>query len=314
MQMIQQSQIPTSVTLESISPEENYSTDDKLLSSSSPSTASPPFSSSSGPPFAAARKTQFSKPYEQQQNSARSEDSTAQQRGEKARARPARVEQDNEEEQAVPSDSQEEEQHASAQSHVHQSTSGDQLVSQPAPNPEETSASPNSASPNSAHRSPDQVLSPTGYILGFVHANPTSHSSNPSSPFQTPHSLTTEADSEPQSGEHSAESPSESFLHTEDQGDARSAAVQLLLGFMGALQASQYAVESFVSNVVHYYRYAACHSLWLFLPTPAHDKRRRAYPMRSHALQWGFGLCTLCEIGVRSEGQHRYSAACNTKL
>lgn len=36
---------------------------------------------------------------------------------------------------------------------------------------------------------------------------------------------------------------------------ARSAAVKLLIAFMGALQASQYAVDAFVSNTIHYYRY-----------------------------------------------------------
>lgn len=240
--MIQQSQIPTNVPLRSISPEENYSRDEE--------SSSTPLSSSSDAPTAAARKTQFGKPNEQQQNSSGLEDNAAKQRGRTARARPARVGQDEEEEQAVPSVSKEEEEaHSEVQTHMRPSSTGDQVGSIAAANPREITASP-----ISAHTSPGQVLSPTGYILGFVQADSNSCSSNPQSPPQSPTPTPTAPGSETQSSEHTAESASRPLPHNDDKDAARSAAVQLLLGFMGALQASQYAVESFVSNVVHHYR------------------------------------------------------------
>ena len=42
---------------------------------------------------------------------------------------------------------------------------------------------------------------------------------------------------------------------------ARSAAVKLLIAFMGALQASQFAVDAFVTSTLTYYRYAGSFSL-----------------------------------------------------
>ncbi|KAL3152752.1 hypothetical protein ABBQ38_012339 [Trebouxia sp. C0009 RCD-2024] len=242
LEMIQQSQIFTRVSLESIAPQENYPADEESKSSSSPAVVPPSPSSSSDPPMAAARKTQIGKPHEQQQNSSRSEGKLGQQRGRTARAKPARVEQQKEEEkQITPSDTKEEEQQGSAQSPMRQSDVAGQQSNVEASNPRESSANP-----ISTYTSPHQILSPTGYILGFVHAKP-AHSISP--PMQT-------AGSEPQSSERSsAESPSESSLRNQEEGGARSAAVQLLLGFMGALQASQYAVESFVSSAVCHYRH-----------------------------------------------------------
>ena len=250
--MIQQSQIPISVSLKSVSPEENYSSDEESPSSSSSSFADPrPSSASSDAPTAAARKAQLGRPYAQQQNSSGFEEILEQQRGNTARARPARVEQD-EEEQAAPSVSEDEEGQAKAAPHIHQSSTGGQST-----NAASTDPMGISTSPISAHRFPDQVLSPTGYILGFIEPNPKSHLSDPPSPSQSPNSIPAAPASEPQSSQHTAESSFKSPPQKDDNNDARSAAVQLLLGFMGALQASQYAVESFVSNVVCHYRYAS---------------------------------------------------------
>ena len=252
MQMIQQSQIPISVPLKSVSPEENYSSDEESPSSSSSSADSSPLSSLSDAPTAAARKAQLGKPYEQQQNSSGFDENLAQQRGKRARARQARVEQDQEEERTVPSVSAEEEEQAKVAPDMRQSSTEGQAENLVSSDPKEMSTSP-----SSAHRSPDQVLSPTGYILGFVQPDPNSHSPSFPSPSCTPNSIPAAPVSGPQSSEHTAESAL-SPPHQNDNDEARSAAVQLLLGFMGALQASQYAVESFVSNVVRYYRYAAC--------------------------------------------------------
>ena len=254
MQMIQQSQIPISVRLKSLSPEENYSSDEESLPSSSSSADSSPLSPLSDASTATARKAQLGKPYEQERNSSGFDDNSAQQRGRTARAQPARVEQDKEEQQAVPSVSAEEEDRAKDASDMPQSSTGGQLGDSAFTDPKEIATSP-----SSAHRSPDQVLSPTGYILGFVQLDHNSHSSNPPSQSQTPNPIPAEPGSVPQSSKQTAESALGSPSHQDDNNDARSAAVQLLLGFMGALQASQYAVESFVSNVVRYYRYAACH-------------------------------------------------------
>ncbi|KAL3156210.1 hypothetical protein ABBQ32_012491 [Trebouxia sp. C0010 RCD-2024] len=249
LEMIQQSHIPTQVPLESIAPQENHPADEESPSSSSPAVVPPSMSSSSDPPMAAARKTQIGQPHEQRQNSSSSEDSLPQQRGRTARAEPARVEQ-QQEQSIMPSGTQEEEQQASAQSHMGQSEMVGQQSNVKASNPEETSANP-----VSTYTSPDQILSPTGYILGFVHAIPAHNMSHPSS--SSPSSIPTQSPgSEPQSSERSsAELPSESSLPNQEEGGARSAAVQLLLGFMGALQASQYAVESFVSTAVCHYRH-----------------------------------------------------------
>ena len=251
MQMIQQSQIPISVPLKSVSPEENYSSDEDAPPSSSSSDASS-LSSSSDAPTAAARKAQLGRPYEQQQNSSGFGKDLAQQRGRTARAQPARVEQNEEEEQAVPSGSEEEEDQAKAAPGMHQSSDGGQVGNSASPDPKGLATSP-----SSAYRNSDQVLSPTGYILGFIQPNPNSHS-NSLSTSQIPNSIPADPGSDPQSSDHTAESALGPPPHQDDNDDARSAAVQLLLGFMGALQASQYAVDSFVSNVVRYYRYAAC--------------------------------------------------------
>ncbi|KAI9709603.1 MAG: hypothetical protein M1812_007651 [Candelaria pacifica] len=252
MQMIQQSQIPISVPLKSISPEENYSSDEESSPSSASSADSAPLSSLSDAPTAAARKVQLGKPYEQQQNSSGVDENLAQQRGKTARARPARVEQDEEEEQAEPSISAEEEEQGRAALDMRQSSIGRQVENSVSSDPKGMSTSP-----SSAQRSPNQVLSPTGYILGFVQPDADSHLPNFPSLSRNPNSVPAAPVSEPQSSEQTAESALGSPPHQDDNGDARSAAVQLLLGFMGALQASQYAVESFVANVVCYYRHTA---------------------------------------------------------
>ena len=250
--MIQQSQIPISVSMKSVSPEENYSSDEESMSSSSSSFAdSRPSSASSDAPTAAARKAQVVEPYAQQ-NSSGFEDILEQQRGNTARAWPARVEQNEEEEQAAPSVLEDEEGQAKAAPHIHQSSIGGQITNVASTDPKGISTSP-----ISAHRFPDQVLSPTGYILGFVEPDPKGRSSDPPSPSQSPNSIPAAPAPEPQSSQHTAESSFKSPPQQDDNNDARSAAVQLLLGFMGALQASQYAVESFVSNVVCHYRYAS---------------------------------------------------------
>ena len=250
--MIQQSQIPINVPLESISPEENYSSDEELPSSSSSADSAP----LSDVPTAAARKAQLEKPYAQQQNSSGFEDISAQQHGKTARTQPTRGDQDEEDEQAAPSVSEDEEEHVKAAPHMRQSSTGGQVENVAAIDPRKMSTSP-----SSAHRSPDQVLSPTGYILGFTEPDPKSHSSNPPSLSQSPNSIPAAPVSGPQSSEHTPESALGSPPHKHDIDHARSAAVQLLLGFMGALQASQYAVESFVSNVIRHYRYTFCHCL-----------------------------------------------------
>ena len=283
--MIQQSQIPTNTPLESIAPSENYPTTDPnapgrdeqpFSSSSSSSTAHSPSSSSSSSPDqslpAGSRRVRADRPGEKQQNSLGSGETPMRPQGRRARAKPARISQKEgegkEEEEAAKSSSntdEDEEEQGQDQMHISQHDATDDAEASAATNPAE-----HYANPNHFHHAPDQLLSPIGYISGFVRAtNPSSHTPSPSSPLSlslSSISVPTNPSSDPQPVPESdipPESASDSPQHREGEEQqhalpaaaARSAAVQLLLGFMGALQASQYAVESFVSNAIAYYRY-----------------------------------------------------------
>ena len=262
--MIQQSQIPTTTPLESIAPSENYPTTDPRVpgpdeqplpsSSSSPAGPSPSSSSSDQSSTAGARKTRTDRPDEQQQNSLGSGESLTQPQGKRARAEPARDSPDEQEEVVkVPSNLDKDKEEGMQ---MGQHDAKDDAGTSAATNPTDLTANP-----DCFHHAPDQILSPIGYISGFVDTtNPTRHAPPSSSSSLSPCS-------DPQSSPHSnspLDSASDGSQHRQEEGeeqhalpaaDARSAAVQLLLGFMGALQASQYAVESFVTNAIAHYRY-----------------------------------------------------------
>ena len=133
------------------------------------------------------------------------------------------------------------------------------------------------------HQYPDQILSPSGYILGFLQPDNLSHTAllftEPSSQLWPDPSSSSSSGSQPPSSSSAASDPSQassseakvstseeeeqaSFARASEEEQrsrttgARSAAVRLLLGYMGALQASQYAAEAFVTSVVKFYRYS----------------------------------------------------------
>ena len=299
LQMIQHSSIPITSRLQSTFPEEIYasSDSDSLLGQGPdvhPSTSSPSASSSSSsqrPPTAGAGRSQGSKHVEQELDSSGSSANSP--RTSNKRAKLDQVDQDEEEDgsqdQPTLSISEEdarrilkEEEEVAGQIPDASAPPEKAELSNPGTLPPE-SAEP-LQNPGRTHSEPDQILSPTGYILGFLPSssrNDSEISANSSSPsaLQAQTQLSPIADSDgelrfmppdsPQSSSDSTRRPEE-----EEEGDkttadgnegeeeqgfgaahARSAAVRLLLGFMGALQASQYAVDSFVNNVVQYYRY-----------------------------------------------------------
>lgn len=298
MQMIQHSSIPVTSPLQSTSPQENYSSSDSDSqlgqdsdthpSTSSPSAASSSSSSHRAPPAGAGR-SQGSKPFEQELNSLGSIADSP--RTSNKRAKLDQVNQNEEEDdsqsQSASSSSKED---ARRVFREEEKGRAGQI-----PN---ASAAPETAGPNNPgtlpaksgeplqnlgriHGEPDQILSPTGYILGFLPSSsrtPASSSSASAQQAQTQLSPTADSDIEhrlmsPDSPESSSDSArrqeeeeeedrvTEGNADEEERGSraahARSAAVRLLLGFMGALQASQYAVDSFVNNVVQYYRYTS---------------------------------------------------------
>ena len=295
--MIQHSSIPITSPLQSTSPQENYSSSDSDVQSRQdpdmhPSTSSTSASSSSSshrPPTAGAGRSQGSKPFEQELNSLGSKQNSTSNK----RAKLDQVDRDEEED-----DSQDQsalsigEEDASRVFREDEDEAG-QIPDASAPPGQAEPSNPSTLPPKSAkplqnpgriHSEPGQILSPTGYILGFLpnsrrSAAETPANSSSASALQAQTQLSPIADS---GGEHrlmppdSPESSSDSTRRPEEEeeGDktiaegnedqeeqgssaahTRSAAVRLLLGFMGALQASQYAVDSFVSNVVQYYRY-----------------------------------------------------------
>ena len=303
MQMIQHSSIPITSPLQSTSPQENYSSSDsdsrlgqdpdKHPSTSSPSAASSS-SSSHRAPTAGAGRSQGSKPFEQELNSLGSIADSP--RTSNKRAKLDQVNQ-NEEEDDSQSQSASSSSKEDARRVFRQEEEGGAGQIPNASAPPET-AGPNSPgtlpaksgeplqNPGRIHGEPDQILSPTGYILGFLPSSsrtpaetPASSSSASAQQAQTQLSPTADSDIEhrlmppdfPESSSDSArrqeEEEEEEDRVTEGNADeeergsraahARSAAVRLLLGFMGALQASQYAVDSFVNNVVQYYRYTS---------------------------------------------------------
>ncbi len=321
--MIQQSSIPTSIRLQSTGPQDRIAKSSVEVkatpsSSSPPAPASPSSSSSSDGPAAGARKTAFGKPSEQQLNSSGSDEILPRARG--ISRKPGRADQNAEEaerqdQQAMGNDGlqiiqgAEEDTKSSSVDQFHSPDGASHSFAQtdnlPAADSRPTNPSiPSQTDPVNAaqppqipgrtHQHPDQVLSPSGYILGFLQPaqpgkvaflpaarhrqNPSSSSSADASSLESP-SLTQHSEASSLAAESSSESQAsaESDLHLprgdEDKDEevatagaaeeedesasaacARSAAVRLLLGFMGALQASQYAVENFVSNVVQYYR------------------------------------------------------------
>ena len=317
VQMIQQSRIPTSIPLQSTAPRENYSSSDSedLPSfTSSPASSSPPTPPSSSsqdrPMTAGARKIQVSKPYEKEKSVSGSEANLPQAKGTRKAAKSAVEDQEewegSQDKQAI-SDRDSRTTHEEEDGQVGPSglTESHDPQDRPAIDRVETlsvaePAEPRSPSTSSGthadadtldigthsqshqqlHQHPEQVLSPMGYILGFLQPtdpskatsqsatippHPSSASSSPLSSSATQHSPA--SDSVAQDGSRpsvSAESAShypqeKAERHEEEDRNgaaahARSAAVRLLLGFMGALQASQYAVESFVTNLVQYYR------------------------------------------------------------
>ncbi|DBA83027.1 TPA: hypothetical protein ACH3X1_006804 [Trebouxia sp. C0004] len=284
LEMIQHSSIPITAQLQSSFPQENYSSSDtdSLLGQDPdmhPSTSSPPPASSSSdrPPTAGAGRSQGSRPFEQELNSLGSNADSPRTSNKRAKLDQLEwVEEEDSQDQSTLSSSEEDVRRVFTE----EEDEAGQIPDASAP-PE--TAGPNTPgtlpaeplqNPGRIHSEPDQILSPTGYILGFL-------STSSSNPAETP------ANSSSASALHatadlggelrlmppdSPESRSDS-TRQEEEGDqiiaagnedqeeqgstaahARSAAVRLLLGFMGALQASQYAVDSFVNNVVQYYR------------------------------------------------------------
>ena len=311
--MIQHSSVPTAIPLESVSPHETNSNsypntqppEDPVQGSaatSSSSSSPPPTSSSSDRlPTAGASSSQVSRASERELNSSGPGEGSAQKK--RKRAKPARVDQVAEEEgeahqnqSAMPiEDAQspnlegEEEDYRSRHSSDALATSGsaDPSTSSTVSETDPDECLIPSQNPGRAHSLANQVLSPTGYILGFLQpldprtaaAHAASESSSSASDPQLSPSVSAaqSADEHDLMSQDSPESRSASLAKArgeEDDADgkgmapakeeeedqnsssahARSAAVRLLLGFMGALQASQYAVESFVANVVQYYR------------------------------------------------------------
>ncbi len=300
MQMIQHSSIPITSPLQSTSPQENYSSSDSDSrlgqdpdmhpSTSSPSAASS--SSSHRPPTAGAGRIQGSKPFEQELNSLGSIANSP--RTSNKRAKRDQVDQDEEEDDSQdPSALSISEEDARRVFREEEEEAG-QIPDASAPS--ETAGPKNPVTlpaksaeplqnPGRIHSEPSQILSPTGYILGFLPSSsrnpaetPASSSSASAQQAQTQLSPISDSDGEhrlmpPDSPESSSASTrrreeeeeekqiTEGNEEEEEQGSsaahARSAAVRLLLGFMGALQASQFAVNSFVNNVVQYYRYTS---------------------------------------------------------
>ncbi len=298
LQMIQHSSIPITSPLQSTSPEENSSSDSDSLSgqdpdthpsTSLPSAASSSSSSSSSshrPPTAIAG----SKPFEQELNSLGSNANSHMASNKRAKLDQVNQneEEDDSQDQSALSFSEEDARRVFRE----EGEEAGQIPDASVPSEISEPSNPGTLLPKSAeplqnpgrsHSEPSQILSPTGYILGFLPSrNPAEMpaSSSSASALQAETHLSPIADSD---GEHrlmppdSPESSSESARRqeAEEEGDritkgneneeergssaahARSAAVRLLLGFMGALQASQYAVDSFVSNVVQYYRYTS---------------------------------------------------------
>ena len=299
LQMIQHSSIPITSPLQSTSPQENYSSSDSdsLLgqdpdmypSTSSPSAASA--SSSHRPPTAGAGRSQGSKPFEQELNSVGSKTNSP--RTSNKRAKLDQVDRDEEE-----NDSQDQpalsinEQDARRAFRDGEDEAG-QISDASAPPKTAGLNNPGTLPANLAeplknpgriHSESDQILSPTGYILGFLSSSSRNAAEMPAnsssaSALQAQTQLSPIADSDGELRRMPPDSPESSLdsarrQEEEEEGDnivaegngdqegqgfsaahARSAAVRLLLGFMGALQASQYAVDSFINNVVQYYRY-----------------------------------------------------------
>ena len=300
LQMIQHSCIPITSPFQSTSPHENYSSSDSDGSNQDPdthpSTSLPSAASSSPlhrPPTAGAGRSQGSKPFEQELNSLGSNASSPMTSNKRAKLE--QVDQgeevDDSQDQPGLSSSKEDVRRAFRE----EEDEARQLTDASAPPERAEPVNPGTFTPKSAeplqnpgriHSEPDQILSPTGYILGFLPSSSrdpaeTPASSSSASALQAQTQLSPVADS---GGEHrlmppdSPESSSDSTRRPEkeeeggktipegnedraNQGSsathARPAAVRLLLGFMGALQASQYAVDSFVNNVVQYYRYTS---------------------------------------------------------
>ena len=302
MQMIQHSSIPITSPLQSTSPQENYSSSDSdsrlgqdpdTHPSTSSSSAASSSSSSHRAPTAGAGRSQGSKPVEQELNSLGSIADSP--RTSNKRAKLDQVNQNEEEDDSQSQSASFSSKEDARRVFREEEEGGAGQI----PN---ASAAPETAGPNNPgklpaksgeplqnlgriHGEPDQILSPTGYILGFLPSSnrtpaetPASSSSASAQQAQTQLSPTADSDIEhrlmpPDSPESSSDSArrqeeeeeedrvTEGNADEEDWGSraahARSAAVRLLLGFMGALQASQYAVDSFVNNVVQYYRYTS---------------------------------------------------------
>ena len=118
------------------------------------------------------------------------------------------------------------------------------------------------ASTSSYHQS-------TSSVLDADSLTPNSASSHPAESQQAQHApgIPNEP-AEPQQAQHTPETSSEPLKSQQAQHApqvaldasqaARSAAVKLLIAFMGALQASQFAVDAFVTSTLTYYRYAGC--------------------------------------------------------
>ena len=314
--MIQHSSVPTAIPLESVSP---YGTNSNSYPNTQPpqdpvqgsaatsSSSSPPPTSSSSDrlPTAGASSSQVSRASERELNSSGPGEGSAQKK--RKRAKPARVDQVAEEEgdahqnqSAVPIEEAQSPRQQGEEEELRAGDTSDASATSGSADPGTSSTVPQtdiedpterlipSQTPGRAHSLPNQVLSPTGYILGFLQpANPRTAAAHPaaesSSSASDPQiaspsvSAAQSADEHDPMSQDSAASRSPSLAKArgeeedadgkamapakEEEEDqisssphARSAAVRLLLGFMGALQASQYAVESFVTNVVHYYR------------------------------------------------------------
>lgn len=299
--MIQHSSIPITSPLQSTSPQKNYSSSDSdgVLGQDPdmhPSTSSPSAASSSSshrPPTAGAGRRQGSEPFEQELNSLGSNASSP--RTSNKRAKLDQVDRDEEEDDSQDQPTSSKNDEDVRRVFREEEDQAGQIPEASAPPEIAEPSDPGTLPPKSAeplqnpgkiHSEPDQILLPTGYILGFLpgssrNAGEVPANSSSASALQAQTQLSPIADSDgehrlmpPDSPESSPDSArrqeeeeegdqivAEGNEDEEEQGSsaahARSAAVRLLLGFMGALQASQYAVDSFVNNVVQYYRYTS---------------------------------------------------------
>ncbi|KAA6426757.1 MAG: hypothetical protein FRX49_03082 [Trebouxia sp. A1-2] len=249
LEMIQHSCIPITSPFQSTSPHENYSSSDSDGSNQDPdthpSTSLPSAASSSPlhrPPTAGAGRSQGSKPFEQELNSLGSNASSPMTSNKRAKLE--QVDQgeevDDSQDQPGLSSSKEDVRRAFRE----EEDEARQLTDASAPPERAEPVNPGTFTPKSAeplqnpgriHSEPDQILSPTGYILGFLPSSSrdpaeTPASSSSASALQAQTQLSPVADS---GGEHrlmppdSPESSSDSTRRPEKEEEGGWTAQQL---------------------------------------------------------------------------------------